>query len=100
MVHRGRAGRPGPLQARRARRSASPLGGGDRMIEHVRRTLLVAIAVALVACSSSGDDGSVGVGTTGGDPGGEDIGDCTPVDVAVSPEKVELLTELARLFNQ
>ena len=69
------------------------------MILLPRRALLGALAVALVACSSSANGGS-----DGGDPGDgealEDPGDCAVVDVAVSSEKVELLTELARRFNR
>ncbi len=55
---------------------------------------LAAIAVTLVA-------GSV-VAATGAAPGGAQVadpGDCIPVDMAVSPEKVDLLTNLAARFN-
>jgi Ca-activated chloride channel family protein len=58
---------------------------------HATTVLLVALAAA--ACS---------VGTDGGDDTGgglEDPGDCIPVDMAVSPEKVDLLTDLANTFN-
>jgi len=57
--------------------------------------VLLALALAAGACSSS--DGS------GGGPGGTGLQSipkgCTAIDMAVSPEKVELLTDLARTFN-
>jgi Ca-activated chloride channel family protein len=46
------------------------------------------------ACSGGDDDDD------GGAAGLEDPGDCLVVDVASSPEKVELLTDLAHSFNQ
>lgn len=36
----------------------------------------------------------------GGDVAVEDPGDCIVVDMAVSPEKIDLLTDLARTFNE
>ncbi|HEY8544368.1 MAG TPA: extracellular solute-binding protein [Acidimicrobiales bacterium] len=53
---------------------------------------LVAVA-ALSACGGGGDDGD--------DEGGglEDPGDCVAVDLASSPEKIELMEELADDFN-
>src|SRR5688572_25130652 len=52
---------------------------------------------ALTACSLGG--GGVEEGeTTGIDVG--DPGDCAVVDMAVSPEKIALLTDLARTFNE
>jgi Ca-activated chloride channel family protein len=60
----------------------------------VRRltTTLAVVSAALAACGG-GDDGS--------DPGGIDAdpGDCIVVDMAVSSEKITLLTELAGEFN-
>ncbi|HEX8805130.1 MAG TPA: extracellular solute-binding protein, partial [Acidimicrobiales bacterium] len=53
--------------------------------------LLVAAAVAAAAACSGDDDGG---GSADGDPG-----DCQVVDVASSPEKLELLTDLAETFN-
>lgn len=48
------------------------------------------------ACSSGdgGDDGAAGDVIDLGDPG-----DCTVIDMAVSPEKIDLVTDLARQFN-
>ncbi|HUP69851.1 MAG TPA: extracellular solute-binding protein [Acidimicrobiales bacterium] len=61
----------------------------------VRRAVLVALAVAMMAgaCRSETEDPDA--------PGGleEAPKGCATVDAAVSPEKVELLTGLARAFN-
>ncbi len=64
----------------------------------MRRTVVLLVAMALTAAGCSTSDG------TGGGPGGggglEAIPrGCTAIDMAVSPEKVELLTDLARTFN-
>ena len=53
--------------------------------------LLVVLALAAAACTSSSDSGSGGQQSA---PKG-----CTTVDVASSPEKVELFTDLGRRFN-
>jgi Ca-activated chloride channel family protein len=53
----------------------------------VRRALAVAAAIALLAACNGGND----------EPS---AGDCVTVDVTVSPEKFDLLTELAREFNR
>ena len=45
------------------------------------------------ACNVNVDKGS----DLGG--GADDPGDCTVVDMAVSPEKIDLLTQLAKDFN-
>jgi Ca-activated chloride channel homolog len=60
-----------------------------------RRTwcLLVAGSLLAVACSG-GDDATGDTDAIGGDPG-----DCIVVDMAVSSEKIALLTELANEFN-
>ncbi|MEA2972249.1 MAG: Ca-activated chloride channel [Actinomycetota bacterium] len=63
-----------------------------------QRTVVVVVAVALAAGACSTSDGS------GGGPGGGDglqsiPKGCTAIDMQVSPEKVELLTDLARTFN-
>ena len=50
------------------------------------------LAVALAACTASSDNDGAG-----GDL--EDPGNCIPVDMAVSPEKLDLLTDLANTFN-
>ena len=67
----------------------------------MRRGPLRALAVALVALALIGtacsggddDDGNAGGGST------EDPGDCVPVDMAVSSEKIALLSDLADEFN-
>jgi Ca-activated chloride channel family protein len=67
-----------------------------------RRLLVVLVVFASVAaaCSSGGDDAdgdatdSTSIDDVLGDPG-----DCTVVDLSVSPEKIDLLTDLARTFN-
>jgi Ca-activated chloride channel family protein len=51
------------------------------------------LTAVLVACTSEGSDSD---SATGGQAVPEG---CTAVDMAVSPEKVELLTDLARRFN-
>ena len=56
---------------------------------------LMAAATTAAACSGvGGNDSSEGTGTPGFDP------DCVTVDMAVSPEKVTLLTDLAETFNE
>lgn len=65
------------------------------------RWLAVLMALALLtACVDLG-------GGDGDDDGGDDLagdlgdpGDCATVDMAVSPEKIDLLTDLARIFNE
>lgn len=63
----------------------------------MKRVLTLLTAIALVAACSSGDEedatdeGAVDVG---------DPGDCTVIDAAISPEKIDLVTDLARTFNQ
>ena len=59
-----------------------------------RRTVLLLVAVALTAAGCSFDPGSGGDGSPQSAPKG-----CITVDVASSPEKVELFTDLARRFN-
>ena len=54
--------------------------------------LVAVLVTAAAACGGGDDDGS-------GDDGIEDPGDCTAVDVAASPEKLQLLTDLAESFN-
>jgi Ca-activated chloride channel family protein len=55
----------------------------------------------LVACVEVSDDGDDDAGPGGGSGGNvdEDPGDCVVVDASVSSEKIQLLTELARDFN-
>ncbi len=67
------------------------------MIRHIA-ALFVFGALLASACAVGGEDESSGDGTTIegllGDPG-----DCLVVDMAVSSEKIDLLTDLARTFN-
>jgi Ca-activated chloride channel family protein len=60
--------------------------------------VLLALAVAIVAAACSADDDDAGVPR--GDGGLENPGDCTPIDIAVSSEKIALLNALARDFNE
>ena len=53
-------------------------------------TLTVVLALVAAACSTASDQPTDGL---------EDPGDCTVVDVAASPEKRDLLVELAQDFN-
>ena len=55
--------------------------------------LLTVAALALAACSSSSDD------EAGDDLVTADPGDCIVVDMASSPEKITVMTELAKEFN-
>jgi Ca-activated chloride channel family protein len=63
-----------------------------------RRRALAALLVAglLAACSSGGDDAEETTDTT---VGFGDPGDCTVVPAAISPEKIDLVQDLARTFN-
>jgi Ca-activated chloride channel family protein len=63
----------------------------------MKRALTLVVAVALVAACSGGDDDD---GTTDATADVGDPGDCTVVDAAISPEKIDLVTELARTFNE
>ncbi len=62
-----------------------------------RRAMGVVMAALLIAAGCSGGDSTsttVAGGSTVDDPG-----DCVPIDMAVSPEKIELLKDLAKTFN-
>jgi Ca-activated chloride channel family protein len=63
----------------------------------VRRLVPALVALALVAgaCSLNGDDDA-----SGGDDAFGDPGDCIVVDLSVSSEKIALLSDLARSFNE
>jgi Ca-activated chloride channel family protein len=54
----------------------------------------------LAAAACSGGDDSGGDGDAEGQAGLEDPGDCVVVDVASSPEKLDLLGDLAESFNR
>ena len=69
-----------------------------------RVVALVAAAALLAACTSGDDDDSGGSGddddgSTATDLSEAEPGDCVVVDMAVSSEKIALLTELAEEFN-
>ena len=55
---------------------------------------VVVLLLVLAGCVNIDSDGAIGDGA-----GDEDPGNCTPIDSAVSSEKIALLTELARDFN-
>nr|MBA2624449.1 substrate-binding domain-containing protein [Acidimicrobiia bacterium] len=59
--------------------------------------LLLALALVATACSGSDSGGGARNDDAAGDFG--DPGDCVVVDMAVSSEKVALLSDLARTFN-
>ena len=66
-----------------------------RLPTSVRTVVAVVLAAVLgTACVARDDSAPDGGGDFGAVPEG-----CSPVDMAVSPEKVELLTDLARRFN-
>jgi Ca-activated chloride channel family protein len=61
----------------------------------MKRAALVLAVLALVAAACGGDDPEAADdGPDVGDPG-----DCVVVDAAISPEKIDLVTDLARTFN-
>lgn len=64
-------------------------------IRHPRTLLgaLLATGLLLAACATDDETGGSGSGDLA------DPGDCIVVDMAVSPEKIELLQDLARTFN-
>ena len=68
------------------------------MKTRIRLAGALALLVVATACSAlpSGDDGGDG----GGDVAVQDPGDCAVVDMAVSPEKIDLLRDLAGTFNE
>ncbi len=65
----------------------------------VRRAAVVAALVWGAACSGGGDDDGGGAEPDTSDLSDADPGDCVVVDMAVSSEKIALLTELADDFN-
>jgi Ca-activated chloride channel homolog len=70
-----------------------------------RATRLLALLLAFaLAAACTAPDGDQGAGEDAGDEAGDqvgldDTGDCIRVDMAVSPEKIDLLTDLAAEFN-
>ena len=56
--------------------------------------LVIGLALIAAACSSATDEGGDGDDLSTADPG-----DCIVVDMASSPEKIDLMTELAKEFN-
>jgi Ca-activated chloride channel family protein len=75
----------------------NPFGNRNKSRPDSRRAAVV-VALLLFAACSGGDDDSAGPATTG-DLSEADPGDCVVVDMAVSSEKIALLTELADEFN-
>ena len=67
-----------------------------RAPRHRSKVAAVTLAAALLAASCSSGSGSEGSDKP--DPFG-DPGDCAVVDVAVSSEKIDLMTDLAKAFN-
>ncbi len=57
--------------------------------------LAVSVAIMVIAAACSSDDAAI----SGGDDSFGDPGDCVVVDMSVSSEKIELLSDLAREFN-
>ena len=68
------------------------------MKTRIRLVGALALLVLATACFPFGSEGDDGTG--GGDIAAEDPGDCVVVDMAVSPEKIDLLQDLARTFNE
>jgi len=62
----------------------------------MRRPLAALLVLGLLVACGSGDDEEAG---NGDDPELGDPGDCTVVGAAISPEKIDLVTDLARTFN-
>src|SRR5688572_22214016 len=95
---RGRAGttRPTPgvqhPERGRARRAARTLGG-ERSMRHRMRVLIAGLLFALLASACSLPSFDEGTDDGGGDITLDDPGDCIVVDMAVSPEKIDLLTD-------
>ncbi len=61
------------------------------------RSAGVALALAVTAACSGGATPSVG---TGANPGQDAVGNCVALEVAVSPEKFTIVSELATAFNR
>ena len=80
------------LGGNRSRRRES-----SRPDRRVRLAVVVAAAILIAACSGDDDDDSAG--PVDSDLATADPGDCIVVDMAVSSEKIALLTELADEFN-
>ena len=62
-------------------------------------SLCLLLAAGAAACSSGGSGTTADTVAENGLLG-EDPGDCIVVDMAVSPEKIDLMTDLARTFNE
>jgi Ca-activated chloride channel homolog len=69
------------------------------MNRHSVTAALLVLSASLVACTSTTSDGGGGTDDGGGDVATAPLGDCEPVDLALSPEKITLFTELADEFN-
>ena len=64
-----------------------------------RRWAALALSAILVAACTPSDDSAFPTPSTEGGLQGADPGDCIVVDMAISPEKIDLMTELAEQFN-
>jgi Ca-activated chloride channel homolog len=73
--------------------SPSPAAAPRRRLGRSAAVLVVALLAAGCVVDLGGDDAPDGTVAA------EDPGDCTVVDVAVSSEKIDLLSDLARTFN-
>ena len=75
-------------------------GDGPVVTRTLRSLALLIVLGVLAACSSSGGEGGDAASDTtfGGVAGGGDLS-CPSVAVATSPEKLDLLTDLAMTFN-
>jgi Ca-activated chloride channel family protein len=70
-------------------------------MSRMRRTIFLLVALALTAAACSTGSGTDGGSGDFGDGGTQSVPKgCAAIDMAVSPEKVELLTDLARTFNE
>jgi Ca-activated chloride channel homolog len=65
----------------------------------MRRVRFLAAMAALALLASACDGGLGGLLEDDGEVGLDDPGDCIPVEVAVSSEKIDLISDLARAFN-
>lgn len=73
---------------------------GVRMRGAARRIAALLAAISVLAAAACGGDGGDKPGEGGNGSSLEDPGSCMPIDMAVSSEKITLLTELAKEFNE
>src|SRR5687767_3971833 len=87
-------GRQSPTYPHRVARDSYGVEGNHVTARRWFAAAVVA-AIAVTACAGSDDDS----GSDPDDLSDADPGDCITVDMAVSSEKIALLTELAEEFN-